>query len=159
MYINLPLFCAIGESEHRNYEVEEGETVPPYIRGRLRKSANFWSTFCNSVVLSWILFGVCFEWNERGEPKAREFRNQPSALAEQEFVAESVHKLVQTGAAYKVSRKPHICSPLGVAYRETDPHKPLKKRLIFNGRYLNRHLVIRARPVMSAVITGNGITG
>ena len=152
----------VGDNGHRNFEVEEGESTPPYIRGRLKKSAKFWSGFCSSVVLSWILFGVCLEWNGKGEPKAAQFKNQPSAVAEHEFVSEAVIKLVKTGAAYKVSRKPHIISPLGVAYREIDPSKPLKKRLIFNGRYLNMHLVIpkfkyESISMVRDLLTPNGV--
>ena len=33
--------------------------------------------------------------------------------------------------------------PLSVAYRETEPGMPDKKRLIWNGRYVNRYLVQR----------------
>ena len=88
------------------------------------------------------MFGVSFEWNERGQPARAAFKNQATALKEKEFVSEAVQKLIATGAAYKVRKRPHIVSPIGVAYREVDPNKPLKKRLIFNGRYLNRHLVI-----------------
>jgi len=67
--------------------------------------------------------------------------NAPSALAEHDFVTEAVLGLVQSGAAVEWLTQPTVVSPLAVAYRDMGPDTPPKKRLIWNGRYVNSFIV------------------
>ncbi|KAK3269709.1 hypothetical protein CYMTET_21853 [Cymbomonas tetramitiformis] len=114
----------------------------PRITGRLRQRVGFWRSFASALVVTWILFGAPLTWIA-APPPSRFSANAPSALAEAEFVTQAVFGLVQSGAAEEWLTQPTVVSPLGVAYRDMGPDKPPKKRLIWNGRYVNSFIVVQ----------------
>ncbi|KAK3289090.1 hypothetical protein CYMTET_3446 [Cymbomonas tetramitiformis] len=131
----------LAEGEDQRGEFEEG-SPKSFPRGRLRARVPFWKLFCNAVVLAWITFGVSLPWLD-GPPPARIFSNSELAVKEDEFVTEAVASLVESGAAYPVDFTPIVVSPLSVAYRDLGPGVPPKKRLIWNGRYVNSFLFVQ----------------
>ncbi|KAK3286834.1 hypothetical protein CYMTET_5623 [Cymbomonas tetramitiformis] len=114
----------------------------PRITGRLRQRVGFWRSFASALVVTWILFGVPLTWIA-GPPPSRFSANAPSALTEAEFVSEAVFGLVQSGAAEEWLTQPTVVSPLAVAYRDMGPDKAPKKRLIWNGKYVNSFIVVQ----------------
>ena len=68
--------------------------------------------------------------------------NSPLVADEICFVREAVCTLCHVGAAYALlpGQVPTVVSPLSVAYRSQQLGEPPKKRLIFNGMYINRHI-------------------
>ena len=115
-----------------------GKEKLPWFRGRLAARAAFWATFCSSFVLLWVLHGVSLEWTD-GPPPPKVFANSQRALDECVWVSASVRELVECGAAYEVFVRPKVVSPLSVAIRDMGP-EGIKKRLIWNGRYVNSFL-------------------
>ncbi|KAK3263188.1 hypothetical protein CYMTET_27992 [Cymbomonas tetramitiformis] len=129
-------------SEFDEAAVPAVSTAAPKITGRLRQRSGFWRSFASALVVTWVLFGVPLTWIN-GPPPSSFFPNSPTALAEEEFVTEAVLGLVQSGAAEEWFTRPEVISPLAVAYRDTGPDSPPKKRLIWNGRYVNSFIVVQ----------------
>ena len=61
--------------------------------------------------------------------------NHKSTMAHLSFVADAIKKLVINRCVLRVSKKPHICSPLSVVSNSNG-----KLRLVLNLRYLNQYL-------------------
>ena len=77
------------------------------------------------------------EWDpEMGPAPATFLRNHPSAYAEVAFVSEAIATGIATGTMRVRRREELTCIlPLGVAYNSAG-----KRRLIWDGRHVNRHL-------------------
>ena len=132
----------LNDAETRSESTKRGEGPPVRVAGRLRERIGFWRTFACTFVLSWIASGVPLYWRD-GAPPPRSFKNSRVGLADLPFLRESVVSLCEVGAAYEVFIKPTVISPLSIAYRYGKPSEPPKKRLIWNGRYVNSFLHIR----------------
>lgn len=121
-------------------ELDAGEAVGsgPIMRGRLRSRLAMWSKVVTStLVLSWIAEGFPLRWVDQ-PPAPRYMRNHPSALQHHSFVTTAVAELVKTHVVSVVHTRPLVVSPLGVVPKRGES----KYRLIFDGRYINDHLVI-----------------
>ena len=122
--------------EGRFWEVEEGPTQIQDVQGRLKMSFTFWKDIlkASQPVLEWISVGYKLPLLSVPTPHCRP--NQRSALAEHDFVSAAVNELLANRCIQKVSKVPHICSPLSVVTNAEG-----KKRLVVNLRYLNQHLL------------------
>ena len=82
-------------------------------------------------------FRLANEWDpEMGPAPATFLRNHPSAFAEAAFVSEAIATGVATRTMRICRREELTCIlPLGVAYNSAG-----KRRLIWDGRHVNRHL-------------------
>lgn len=112
--------------------------LKPVMRGRLAARLATWRRVVTcSLVLGWIQSGLPLRWAD-GPPAPRAMANHPSALQHPEFVGQAVADLLHTQAVMRWPKRPIVVSPLGVV-----PKKGSQKyRLIFDGRYVNSHLVI-----------------
>lgn len=110
----------------------------PVMRGRLLSRLDTWRKFVTcTLVLGWVQHGLPLRW-QNGPPRPRAMSNHPSALQHPSFVGQAVTDLLATQAVMEWPKRPLVVSPLGVV-----PKKGSQKyRLIFDGRYVNEHLVI-----------------
>jgi hypothetical protein len=107
------------------------------MRHRLRRHAGYWRSFLrSSVVLSWILSGIPLLWLQ-GPPPPAIFPNHTSAVQHSAFVDQAIADLISTATALEVNEPPLVVSPLGVVPKPGSS----KLRLIWDGRYVNSHLV------------------
>jgi hypothetical protein len=117
------------------------EPPPPpaaaqYMRHRLRDCLEFWKTFATStMVLNWIEHGFDLRWRN-GPPSPNFSRNHKSAYDHSAFVTLNITELLAAGSIEQVSKQPYNVSALGVCVQKE------KCRLIFDGRYINEHLII-----------------
>ena len=104
-----------------------------------------------ALTLSVITGGFRMDWDPEMGPAAPTFlRNHPSALAEAAFVAEAIAAGVAARTMRACSRDELICIlPLGVAFNSA-----MKRRLIWDGRHVNRHL--RKRPFRMETLQREG---
>jgi hypothetical protein len=109
----------------------------PYMRFRLREKMAFWKTFTKStMVLSWIANGFDLRWINGLPPSSARFDNHKSAFQHSDFVTSNILELLIAGSIEQVFDIPYIVSPLGVVEQKE------KCRLIFDGRYINQHVII-----------------
>jgi hypothetical protein len=110
---------------------------PPFPLGSVRVARGIKAHAPCALTLSVITGGFRMDW----DPAAPTFlRNHPSSLAEAAFVAEAIAAGIAARTMRACSRDELICIlPLGVAFNSA-----LKRRLIWDGRHVNRHL--RKRP-------------
>jgi len=109
----------------------------PQMLGRLKSRAAVWASVVTSaLVLRWVNQGLDLRWADQ-PPAPRFMTNHPSALAQPAVTRAAVADLVATGAAREWPSQPTVVSPLGLV-----PKKGGKFRLIFDGRYVNMHLVV-----------------
>jgi hypothetical protein len=128
-------------------EHAEGEQAPSP-RHRLRDRRTYWGATMRQMGLVCALtlsvitggFRTGMDWDPDMGPAPPAFlRNHPSALAEAAFVSEAVAAGV-AARTMRCSRDALTCIlPLGVAFNSA-----MKRRLIWDGRHVNRHL--RKRP-------------
>ena len=126
--------CSIGADEAleefregRFWEVEEGPTQIQDVQGRLKTSFTFWKDIlkASQPVLEWISVG--YKLPLLSVPTPHCHPNQRSALAEHDFVLAVVNELLANHCIQKVSKVPHICSPLSVVTNAEG-----NKRLVVN---------------------------
>jgi hypothetical protein len=93
--------------------------------------------FMCAMTLSILDAGYRMEWDPTlGAAPAAHLRNHPSAYAESDFVSEAVAAGVAAGIMVACDRSFLKCVlPLGVAYNRKG-----KRRLIWDGRHVNRYL-------------------
>lgn len=116
---------------------EPDKVKPAVMRHRLRDQLPFWKTFCtSSLVLGWIANGFDLKWDICGPPMDKSFKNHNSSFQHEKFVDDTIAELLLAGSIRKEKKKPKVVSPLGVVVQHD------KKRLIFDARYINSHLVI-----------------
>ncbi|GLC53133.1 hypothetical protein PLESTB_000711700 [Pleodorina starrii] len=127
--------------ESWEFEADAGSqstAKPTEMRGRLKKNAAFWQSFCRSrLVLRWILYGFPLLFVGGIIPAACWLKNHSSANQHHAFVTNAVAELVATGTVMPVSEKPHCVLPLGVVPKPGSD----KLRLILDARYVNEHVV------------------
>ena len=116
-----------------------GEKItPPIMRGRLRDNLAFWSSFCQStLVLSWIASGFPLLWQSGQAPCPFSAPNHQSARTHSEFIDSQILDYLMAESVMEWPNQPHIVCPLGV-----DVKAGGKKRMIYDARYINSHLVI-----------------
>ena len=118
-------------AEHHR-EMEESN-VPVVVKGKLQECLGFWKEELQAPpsVIKVIEQGYLLPL--KNEPSPKITKNQASAIANQQFIDQSLSELLQTGCVRVVDSAPHICSPLAVVEGSTG-----KKRLVINLRYLNQ---------------------
>jgi hypothetical protein len=111
------------------------DTSPVVVKGRLRRSLNFWQSIgASSWVLNIIRLGYCLPFIE--QPERKVLNNHASALKNSDFVLDEINKLLVSGALVEVEDNDiFVCSPLGVVTNTSG-----KSRLILDLRYINTHL-------------------
>ena len=137
-------------------EYAEGEQAPSP-RHRLRDRREYWGATMRqmglvcSLVLSVISGGFRMDWDpDKGPAPPAFLRNHPSALAEAAFVADAIATGIAARTMRACSRADLICIlPLGVAFNSV-----MKRRLIWDGRHVNRHL--RKRPFRMETLQREG---
>ena len=104
-----------------------------------------------ALTLSVLTGGFRMDWDPDMGPALPTFlRNHPSALAEAAFVTEAVAAGTAARTMRACSRDELLCIlPLGVAINSA-----LKRRLIWDGRHVNRHL--RKRPFRMETLQSEG---
>ena len=109
------------------------------MRGRLGEHLTYWEAHTdNGLILSWIRDGMRLEWlDETGAPQPHAEKNHPSAFEHEDFVTTTISELLATKTVVELHHRPKVVAPLGVV-----PKHPNKLRLIWDGRYVNKHLVI-----------------
>jgi ribonuclease HI len=112
--------------------------IPVIMWHRLRSRVAVWSALITStLVMGWITGGMPLLWSGAA-PEGRIMSNHPSALEHSTFVGQAVADLVATSTVMLLDKPPLVVSALGVVPKKgTD-----KLRLIWDGRYVNDHLVI-----------------
>ena len=121
------------KSQQPQQKLAAGKTVQMF--GRLRQRAAFWKTFVTCpLVLTWIVAGYNLDWNQRGPPEVHLSQNHGSCKEHASFVDDSIADLLAAGSIELRKDRPHVVSPLGVVVNGD------KKRLIFDGRYVNAYL-------------------
>jgi hypothetical protein len=137
-------------------EHAEGEQAPSP-RHRLRDRRAYWGATMRqmglvcSLVLSVISGGFRMDWDPDMGPAPPAFlRNHPSAFAEAAFVMDAITTGIAARTMRVCSRDALICIlPLGVAFNSA-----MKRRLIWDGRHVNRHL--RKRPFRMETLQREG---
>jgi hypothetical protein len=104
-----------------------------------------------ALTLSVLTGGFRMDWDPDMGPAPPTFlRNHPSALAEAAFVTEAIAAGTAARTMRACSRDELLCIlPLGVAINSA-----LKRRLIWDGRHVNRHL--RKRPFRMETLQSEG---
>ena len=123
--------------EGKCWEAQEGTPGNQIldVQGRLKSNINFWRETLGApaYVLDWIESG--YKLPLRHLPEAYSMGNHNSAITHHRFVSNSITELLANRCIVKVTRKPHICSPLSVVTNTEG-----KLRLVLNLRYLNQFL-------------------
>ena len=130
------MLCAPGKTP--------SEEPPPIMRHRLRNKFRFWQSFATSaLVLRWILHGFPLIWLA-GIPDAAMFPNHNSAHSHQSFVDMQIQDYLAAQSVqiwdHVLHGLPHVVSPLGVDVKGSGADQKL--RLIWDGRYVNDHILI-----------------
>ena len=116
---------------------------PELLRDRLRSRRPYWVATMHkmgimcALTLSILAGGYRLEWDRAmGPPAPGLFPNAKSAFTATEFVSAAIAEGVSLGTMAPCARAQLLCVlPLGVAYNSVG-----KKRLIWDGRHVNRHL-------------------
>ena len=121
------------EVQLSSYEVKSGD-VPFSVRGRLRKSIQFWREIdAPRFILDTIEFGYKLPLLQIPPPFVA--TNNNSALQESEFVESAISELLSLECITEVFAPPAVINPLSVSI-----HKSGKKRLILDLRHVNQYL-------------------
>lgn len=127
-----------GEVEHtpgtdRDYKGRQ-------MRGILKRRLGAWrQLWVSHLVLTWIMTGFPLRWLPGSQAPEPWFgMNHPSTREHEQFVTEAVQELVATATAMEWPQQPKVVCPLGVVTRASNN----KLRLIWDGRYVNKHLQI-----------------
>ena len=116
-----------------SYEVKSGD-VPLSVRGRLRKSIQFWREIdAPRFILDTIEFGYKLSLLQIPPPFVA--TNTNSALQESEFVESAISELLSLECITEVFAPPAVINPLSVSIQ-----KPGKKRLILDLLHVNQYL-------------------
>ena len=143
---------------HGDVAGEHAESEPsPSPRHRLRDRRAYWGATMHqmglvcALTLSVIAGGFRMDWDPELGPAPPAFlRNHPSAYAEATFVADAIAAGVAARTMRVCARTDLICIlPLGVAINSA-----LKRRLIWDGRHVNRNL--RKRPFRMETLQREG---
>ena len=121
------------EVQLSSYEVKSGD-VPFSVRGRLRKSIQFWREIdAPRFILDTIEFGYKLLLLQIPPPFVA--TNNNSALQESEFVESAISELLSLECITEVFAPPEVINPLSVSIQKSG-----KKRLILDLRHVNQYL-------------------
>ena len=127
------------EVQLSSYEVKSGD-VPFSLRGRLRKSIQFWREIdAPRFILDTIEFGYKLPLLQIPPPFVA--TNNNSALQESEFVESAISELLSLECITEVFAAPAGINPLSVSIQKSG-----KKRLILDLRHVNQGPVVQ-KPV------------
>ena len=118
------------------WEIESNEPVQVTdVQGRLKLKLAFWRDVLKAPppILDCIESGYRLPLKFIPSPHCQP--NHKSTMAYLSFVTDAIKNLVINRCVLRVSKKPHICSPLSVVSNSTG-----KLRLVLNLRYLNQYL-------------------
>ena len=124
-----------NDSMIRNYfEYEQGKSLP-ILKNRLESAVDYWENVLKAPhsVLNVIKNGFPIDFLV--EPPQYDFKNNKSALNEQNFVNEAIDELVKFGLIEEWVEKPHVVSPLSVAKNSEG-----KMRLILDLSIVNEYV-------------------
>ena len=118
----------------QEFEFKKGNNYPS-VKGRLKKNLIFWweTLSTNSTILEVIDNGYKIPFFKT--PKCSSFRNNQSALKNQNFVEESISEMLKCGSIIEAEKAPEVINPLSVSINPSG-----KKRLILDLRYVNTHV-------------------
>ena len=121
------------EVQLSSYEVKSGN-VPVSVRGRLRKSIQFWREIdAPRFIVDTIEFGYKLPLLQI--PPSFVATNNNSALQESEFVESAISELLSLECITEVFAPPAAINPLSVSIQKSG-----KKRLILDLRHVNQYL-------------------
>lgn len=121
------------EVQLSSYEVKSGD-VPVSVRGRLRKSIQFWREIdAPRFIVDTIEFGYKLPLLQI--PPSFVATNNNSALQESEFVESAISELLSLECITEVFAPPAVINPLSVSIQKSG-----KKRLILDLRHVNQYL-------------------
>lgn len=121
------------EVQLSSYEVKSGN-VPVSVRGRLRKSVQFWREIdAPRFIVDTIEFGYKLPLLQI--PPPFDATNNNSALQESEFVESAISELLSLECITEVFAPPAVINPLSVSIQKSG-----KKRLILDLRHVNQYL-------------------
>ena len=121
------------EVQLSSYEVKSGD-VPVSVRGRLRKSIQFWREIdAPRFILDTIEFGYKLPLLQI--PPSFVATNNNSALQEFVFVESAISELLSLECIAEVFAPPAVINPLSVSIQKSG-----KKRLILDLRHVNQYL-------------------
>ena len=121
------------EVELSSYEVKSGD-VPVSVRGRLRKSIQFWREIdAPRFIVDTIEFGYKLPLLQIPPPFVT--TNNNSELRESEFVESAVSELLNLECITEVFAPPTVINPLSVSIQKLG-----KNRLILDLRHVNQYL-------------------
>ena len=130
----------IAHVNSRDWEAEatgQDPKVSPFVsvQGRLKERVSFWKEVLKApeTVLRTIESGYVLPLKCNPTPLLR--YNQQSALANADFVQQSISELLANRCIRQIPNVPYICSPLSVVESSNG-----KKRLVVNLRHLNKFL-------------------
>ena len=105
----------------------------PNVLGRLRDRVDRWEEMgASEFILQTLRHGYKLPLIDNPERKC--FKNNKSALRNQDFVDQAIEELLSSGRIIEVDTPPHVVNPLSVSENGE------KKRLILDLRYVNQHL-------------------
>ena len=116
-----------------NYEFKSTD-VPVSVRGRLRKSLQFWKDIdAPRFIIDTIEFGYKLPLLQIPPPFVA--KNNNSAIQESAFVESAINELLSLGCISEVFAPPAVINPLSVSVQKSG-----KKRLILDLRHVNQYL-------------------
>ena len=121
------------EVQLSSYEVKSGD-VPVSVRGRLRKSIQFWREIDTPRFIVDTIES-CYKLPLLQIPPSFVATNNNSALQESEFVESAISELLSLECITEVFAPPAVINPLSVSIQKSG-----KKRLILDLRHVNQYL-------------------
>ena len=118
----------------RYWEFQEEQQAS--VAGRISKHADFWENQLNAPPFILDIVKNGFKANLTSTPPSFFARNNNSSLKHEEFVSESINKLLQDNCIKEVQRAPVCVNPLSVA------EKP-KLRLVIDLRHVNKFIELK----------------
>ena len=124
----------INDLQHMNAHEYESPSLTQ-VKGRLKSHIQFWIDIQTpDFILDCIRDGYKIPFFSTPEPAT--FKNNRSAQAHAEFVADAITELISSGRIHQTCKEQLlVISPLSVSVQQTG-----KKRLILDLRYVNQHV-------------------
>ena len=124
----------INDLQHMNAHEYESPSLT-HVKGRLKSHTQFWIDIQTpDFILDCIRDGYKIPFFSTLEPTT--FKNNRSAQAHAEFVADAITELISSGRIHQTCKEQLlVISPLSVSVQQTG-----KKRLILDLRYVNQHV-------------------
>lgn len=107
----------------------------PFKAGKLKENKEFWLKLkLSQLVREWICEWVKVIFIDQPPYQLQAPKNRTSALRESDFVDSGIESLLETEAIVETRNKPHVVSPLSVAFGK-------KRRLILDLSWFNSFVV------------------